>query len=1627
LSTTKTDLDIDLNNLTFIKQFYWYLNYLNAIISDIKRYVINYKSETLFNCQLDDFISIKTFFDTSSNVFTSSTYKGTVFNLSTSDYNKIVSINSLFNSVIIFIINLLENKTITLDDNQINLYTSIETPTIYNNVIFGNLTLGELIFSLPFYYTNNFFLTYKYSEIVSFYNDVKTAYIDQYKLILDEFLNYGGFSNSYYLELKQFLNFSINDYEKSMEYFQKNINYNETNDQYIELSTAPILVENYYKYSIVNSLSLFSSSGSMSGFVANYYNNKKLLLDTTNNQFRQNINLLDFLYENVDTITQTFNDFFGKNYIFYSDFKLIYPFILYFYDTFIFVYGNTTYNLFFGDIQDNTSTLNYIKNMSNNYTYRYTDVCFVDSNSKIRFTIVNGQFYDLSNNVAIGYDYSFDSINQIDLIYSYSSNFLYIINNKIYDSSNNKLYTIKNNEIFSDISGTIGSINGDIYTILSIEYKYKIDEFKRQKLYSNYSSVTQQSDDSFIINSVNCTVKHNVFYDLTTREIKFNFYISETDEEDLTFKLKDVSGNYTNLIPLYIRKTLSKTQTPLQTDLSTLFSSVFSDTNNSRTITWINSNIRNNLGVLDENLNIKLGIQLLNNCVKNSIFPTNYFSDDIIICSSYNDLVENETITSSNISDISDYIDWLKGYNSSEINVNQIVVLNITDQTVHTIKDFTSGEYEDKEFNFIPEKYSTYHINSDGYIVQPNSSTEEFEHGKIINYNYMLAQASNLQNLTLKDHTIPDYLEKIKLASSNIKNAILNKIILDISNGELVESLYKPQTYFDISGSNVSFKTDENDISSNSYFIYNANLINYEEREAILDLAPPNYRVIYDYKYFTFQLQDNSGNNYLITTNTQPLDTDESDISGSKYLIWDISRYKFWDISGYRYLINSNTYPPDKLTWDISANGYYYEFNRESSQVTINVLNSQTFHPTLFIYEGKINRSNKMDFGFELDSSFNLTYKYRYDLSVNIMSKVISKFNYGIFNDYSNAKYYVDQKVDISLYNTLTDFSLNCLTNQTIRNKWNQIDLIQDLSAVYIKVRNTLNVPIDIFNQCVILKNKTTGIKTIFDIIYMCDLSGTYLLKLHPLQNNFIYSSSSIYMLEIGIANFINLIGTDVFNSGSVMYYWEKFYSGIDLAFDILNDTLDTEFVEKKFTCAEYIDKIYQYISEISLEDNEYNSLFEIPDSIFDKKVGFTIDVFSNYETVTTYFERVKQINKKVQNIVKNIFTQISRPSTPECSWINYLGHFIIDTVSFKIDDNIIEELDSQAVHIYNYLNSTTSKDIGLEKMIGFTSELIQPVNKTLSKTIYIPLPFFFRDKEKALPIISLLYSQLSINLKLRPLDSLIIKPDQTILTLKGKIKVKLCGSYVYLDTDERTKFSQMRHEYLISIKKSYKHFISENSGSLKLDINLPTSEVFWFYLDSDVLATNSFWNYTGVNYKLYLADNLISNIYDADDDVSAYIKKLNSGRATYINSLLNKPIDILDTNISILTSEQLESLRNYIRSRSPMKITNPFVSLQLEYNGHKRFTVDGNFSNLVIPSMYYNDSLSFGLNVYNFSRYPKEITHSGSLNFKYATNVRFNYNLEFDDGHTADGEINFIFKTLNVLRIASGIGCLAW
>jgi hypothetical protein len=212
------------------------------------------------------------------------------------------------------------------------------------------------------------------------------------------------------------------------------------------------------------------------------------------------------------------------------------------------------------------------------------------------------------------------------------------------------------------------------------------------------------------------------------------------------------------------------------------------------------------------------------------------------------------------------------------------------------------------------------------------------------------------------------------------------------------------------------------------------------------------------------------------------------------------------------------------------------------------------------------------------------------------------------------------------------------------------------------------------------------------------------------------------------------------------------------------------------------------------------------------------------------------------------------------------------------------------------------------------------------------------------------------------------------------------------------------------------------------LELNLPSSEMFWFYLDQSIKDTHNYWNYTGIKYKEYYWNDVLMNDYDNNDDVNQFINILSKNKANKINWYAHKnnqsSLD-LNNNLSILDSNELYALTCYLygRTRNP----NPFTSSQLVYNGHKRFDVDGIMSSLVTPLTYYRDTFPSGLNVYTFCRYPKSIKHSGSLNFKYASNINFDYSLEFKDNHTVNGEINIIICELNVLRIASGIGCVAW
>ena len=101
---------------------------------------------------------------------------------------------------------------------------------------------------------------------------------------------------------------------------------------------------------------------------------------------------------------------------------------------------------------------------------------------------------------------------------------------------------------------------------------------------------------------------------------------------------------------------------------------------------------------------------------------------------------------------------------------------------------------------------------------------------------------------------------------------------------------------------------------------------------------------------------------------------------------------------------------------------------------------------------------------------------------------------------------------------------------------------------------------------------------------------------------------------------------------------------------------------------------------------------------------------------------------------------------------------------------------------------------------------------------LYVPLQFWFcRNPGLALPLIALQYHEVKIILEhqFAGVFHANLEGTQT-----------LWADYIYLDTDERRRFAQVSHEYLI--EQLQKQDVSSTTGSVDLNFNHPVKELIW-------------------------------------------------------------------------------------------------------------------------------------------------------------------------------------------------------
>jgi len=198
------------------------------------------------------------------------------------------------------------------------------------------------------------------------------------------------------------------------------------------------------------------------------------------------------------------------------------------------------------------------------------------------------------------------------------------------------------------------------------------------------------------------------------------------------------------------------------------------------------------------------------------------------------------------------------------------------------------------------------------------------------------------------------------------------------------------------------------------------------------------------------------------------------------------------------------------------------------------------------------------------------------------------------------------------------------------------------------------------------------------------------------------------------------------------------------------------------------------------------------------------------------------------------------------------LGYLLIQQVEIEIGGQVMDRHYGEWMYIWESLTSPYDQSVRLDQMLGanVAGTYSTPAGcNGRPAVLYIPLQFWFcRNPGLALPLIALQYHEVRLNFIFRQATDLVQNTyDGTNLWTGGVAQAAAAlprfkdaavyVDYIYLDTDERRRFAQQTHEYLIDqLQYGLQQSITSQTVRLDLTLNHPVKELVWVYQDARML-----------------------------------------------------------------------------------------------------------------------------------------------------------------------------------------------
>lgn len=368
-------------------------------------------------------------------------------------------------------------------------------------------------------------------------------------------------------------------------------------------------------------------------------------------------------------------------------------------------------------------------------------------------------------------------------------------------------------------------------------------------------------------------------------------------------------------------------------------------------------------------------------------------------------------------------------------------------------------------------------------------------------------------------------------------------------------------------------------------------------------------------------------------------------------------------------------------------------------------------------------------------------------------------------------------------------------------------------------------------------------------------------------------------------------------------------------------------------------------------------------------------------------------------------------------------GYAFIEYVELVIGGQVIDKQYGEWMSIWSELSLTYDKMKVLQRMID--PSLHSPIANKDTSVIYIPLQFFFcKNYGCALPLVSLQYQEVSINVKFNNIDKVLRHVDYNTSSCCSSLKITDCllsCEYIYLDKDERKQFVNCEHEILIEQIQSDRDnsFTSDKTQvNINLDINHPVKEIVWVIQDmenNNYSNTFNFWN-----------NGIQQNNRKYSKDTSSYIEKSN----IYYKStpLLPNNKDHLKSAVLQLNGQDRFEKRDAHYFRNVQRYQHHSGSSCIgiiEHNSNNSDNGEPYFLGLQNHSAIY---------MYSFALYPERYQPSGTCNFSRIDNKVLYLELEEhyknpDKTVAATGgrSIHIYAISYNILKIKSGLAGLTY